>query len=236
MTEQITESGTLAFTPRVFGESVNALSLEVYEPLQGRSRVLLISAMHGDENLGSVLISECMRSIRPEQLQSSVILSMNPDGILAGTRGNARGVDLNRNYPTKNWKPDPVFYRNGPDKPQTISLSPGNSAGSEPETKALMGLVRELNPELIVSFHGFLACIDDPLQLEISKDIAYRTHMALVPNVGYQTPGSFGTWCAEQKIPILTYELPSQGVVDLRKVHQPVILDLLTGHYDQFLE
>ena len=235
MTELSSESGTLEFIPRTFGESVNGVPLHVFEPLKDSSRILLISAMHGDENLGSVLLSECMRSIGVDKLRAAMILSMNPDGILSGTRGNARGVDLNRNYPTKNWQADPVFYRSCPGKPQNISLSPGNTPGSEPETQALMELVEELRPELIVSFHGFLACIDDPLELEISQDIAKRSQLRLVPDVGYQTPGSFGTWCAEQSIPIITYELPSMGVDELREKHGPIILDLLTGKYAALL-
>ena len=95
--------------------------------------------------------------------------------------------------------------------------------------------MNDLKPDLVVSFHGFLACIDDPMSLDISKDIAGRTNMELVPDVGYKTPGSFGSWCAEQDIPIITYELPSLGIAELRQVHTPVIRDLLTGKYDSML-
>lgn len=235
MTEQKVESGILEHSSRAFGVSVRGIPLDIYEPAGKTPRILIISAMHGDENLGSVLISECLRSLGPKDLHAAVILSMNPDGIIAGTRGNANGVDLNRNYPTENWKPDPVFYRNRPGAPQNISLSPGNSAGSEPETVALIKIMEELQPELVVSFHGFLACIDDPLSLNISEDIANRTKMELVADVGYKTPGSFGSWCAEQEVPIITYELPSLGIVELRKQHSPVIMDLLTGEYDNLI-
>ena len=151
---------------------------------------------------------------------------------MTGTRGNANGVDLNRNYPTKNWQPDAVYHRNKPGEPQNIALSPGSHPGSEPETTALIDLIATLKPDLIVSFHGFLACIDDPLGHRISKDIAKRTQMELVPDVGYLTPGSFGTWCAEQGLPIITYELPPQGIHTLREKHSPVIIDLLTGKYE----
>ncbi|MCF7808676.1 MAG: murein tripeptide amidase MpaA [Candidatus Marinimicrobia bacterium] len=235
MTEQNAESGTLDFKPRPFGNSVRGIPLEIYEPIGSKPSMLIISAIHGDENLGSVLISECLRSMQSQDLYAAVILSMNPDGILAGTRGNSNGVDLNRNYPTDNWKPDPVYYRNRPGEPQNIALSPGKRPGSEPETMALMELMHALKPYLVVSFHGFLACIDDPLSLDISKDIAGRTNMELVPDVGYKTPGSFGSWCAEQDIPIITYELPSLGIAELRKMHTPVIRDLLTGKYDSML-
>lgn len=229
------ESGVLNYRSRPFGESEKGAALEVIEPEGIAPRILIIAAMHGDENLGSVLLSECLRSMQPDELEAAVILSMNPDGILAGTRGNANGVDLNRNYPTVNWISDPVYYRNRPGEPQNIALSPGSSAGSEAETQALIHLVEGLKPELIVSFHGFLACIDDPLATDISKDISLRTGMELVADVGYATPGSFGTWCAEKRIPIITYELPSLGIVEMRELHRPILLDLLTGKYNKLL-
>jgi len=99
----------------------------------------------------------------------------------------------------------------------------------------LIQLIQEVKPRLVVSFHGSLACIDDPLGFQISRDIAARTNLELVPHIGYETPGSFGTWCAEQGIPIITYELPSLGINELREGHSAVIMDLLTGKYEPML-
>lgn len=229
------EIGILRHSCRTFGCSVGNIPLKIYEPETGSASILLLGAMHGDENLGSILLSECLRKLQAEELKAAVILSVNPDGILAGTRGNANGVDLNRNYPTANWQADPVFYRNRPDEPQNIALRPGAEPASEPETQALIKLIHNLTPRLIVSFHGFLACVDDPLALDISKDIADRTNMELVADVGYETPGSFGSWCSEQHIPIITYELPSMGKIELSSIHEPIITDLLTGSYDEMI-
>ena len=183
------------------------------------------------------LVSEADNKIIMDQheLKASVILSVNTDGILAGTRCNARGIDLNRNYPTDNWSPEPVYYRNRPQDPQNIPLSPGEHGGSEPETRALMELINTMQPKLIVSMHGFLGCIDDPQSSDIAQNLAQRTQMELVPDVGYATPGSFGSWCAENRIPIITYELPSQGIVELREMHLPVLKDLMNGHYNHIL-
>lgn len=229
------EYGSLNHHARVYGRSTNGLSLKIYEPSDLDANILLMGSIHGDEGLTTVLLSECLRSITSQELKAAVILCANPDGLLAGTRCNARGVDLNRNYPTANWQADPVFYRNRPEDPQNIPLSPGTKSGSESETQALIALIKSSKPKLIVSFHGFISCIDDPQSSRVAHDIAERTNLELVPDVGYATPGSFGSWCAEEQIPIITYELPSLGIVETRKIHLPVLRDLMTGHYRSML-
>jgi len=229
------EIGPLTHVGQVFGTSCRGVLLEVFNPKGVPPQILIMGSIHGDESLSTVLLSECLRSIESEALRASVILSANPDGTLAGTRCNANGVDLNRNYPSKNWKPDPVFYRNRKEDSQKISLSPGTEAGSESETQAIIKLIEFISPSLIVSLHGFLDCIDDPQGSEIAQDLARRTNMSLVPDVGYETPGSFGSWCAEKQIPIITYELPTLGINEMKKIHNPVLKDLMTGYYDHML-
>lgn len=229
------ELGPLTYSSRTYGISQNGVNLEVFEPVSGKPQILIMGSIHGDESLSTVLLSECLRSMNQNELKAAVVLAANPDGVLNGTRCNARGVDLNRNYPTENWSPDPVYYRNQPGMPQDIALSPGEKAGSESETTSLMNLTEELNPKLIVSIHGFLGCIDDPDATPIAKDMAKRGNMELVPDVGYATPGSFGSWCKQMEIPIITYELPADGINQLKKVHGPILIDLMTGQYDQML-
>jgi protein MpaA len=229
------ELGPLKYKSRIYGYSSKNIPLEIYEPLTAHAHILIIGSIHGDESMGTVLLSECLRAFTQNELTASVILSANPDGILAGTRCNARGVDLNRNFPAKNWSADPVYYRNRPGDTQNIALSPGETGGSEPETGSLISLIEAQNPKLIVSLHGFLACIDDPDASPIAKDLAMRTNMEVVPDVGYSTPGSFGSWCAEKRIPIITYEFPAINITELKRNHNPVLKDLMTGYYDSML-
>jgi murein peptide amidase A len=147
-----------------------------------------------------------------------VVLCANPDGVALGQRGNARGVDLNRNFPTSNWGP-----------PLPGQLSTGSGPASEPETQALLALIERLRPTAVLSLHADLGCVDDPGPTALGRSLAARSGLPLVPDVGYPTPGSFGTWCGERALPVVTLELEKQGTQDLRRRWGPLLAEVLRG-------
>ena len=193
-----------------YGQSVMGAPL-LYFPadVQDEHTGIVMAGTHGDEVAAVVTLSCALRSLQAGQLRHHVILAVNPDGCQLGTRSNAHGVDLNRNFPTINWKAGGTVYRwNSAAESRDVYLSTGDRAGSEPETQALCRLVKELEPAWMVSIHEPLACVEDPIQSPLGHWLAERMELPLVSDLGYQTPGSFGTWCAEQQHPCITLEYP----------------------------
>lgn len=221
------QQGTLSWPPTVYGRSHLGAPLEVWRP-EGPCRLLIFAGIHGEEGETTVALSRALRHLEAPSPCCAVVLAANPDGLCRGTRGNARGVELNRNFPTADWSPQPVPYRATLDDPRDVVLSPGQTGGSEPETRALMELVEELGPEAVIALHAPLACIDDPNDSALGRWLSGRTGLPLVPDVGYPTPGSFGTWASERGLPVVTYEFGLTNPDAAAREHVPVLVELLT--------
>ncbi|GEP34846.1 hypothetical protein NSZ01_26140 [Nocardioides szechwanensis] len=136
---------------RVIGKSVRGRPIVAWhlgEPAAPDvATVVLISTMHGDEP-ATRRILETLRDGAPvHEIDLWVVPTYNPDGLARGTRKNARGIDLNRNYPYA-WADLDGSYESGP-KP-----------ASEPETRAMMRFLGEVRPDRILSFHQPLLGVD----------------------------------------------------------------------------
>lgn len=133
---------------RVIGRSVQGRPLTAWrlgEP--GRRTVVLIATMHGDEPASRQILASLRDGRRIRGIDLWVIPTYNPDGLARGTRRNARGVDLNRNFP-HDWAELDGAYESGP------------RPGSEPETRAVMRFLRRVEPRRVLSFHQPLHGID----------------------------------------------------------------------------
>ena len=222
--------GVIRHVAERFGTSVRGVPLEVYLPTQHPPRYLILAAQHGDEPESLVLLSHALRAVEACDLAAAVVLAMNPDGLLLGTRGNANGVDLNRNFPTKNWGSAPIVYRWSSEFPRDVQLSAGVEAASEPETKALLGLIERVKPEAVISIHAPLACIDDPKDSALGRWLADATELPLVADVGFPTPGSFGTWCSENgSRSVITFELAHESNEAIRRRCEAALIEVLCG-------
>jgi len=149
---------------RVIGRSVKGRKIHAWHRGErGKPRVVLISTMHGNEPATRQILRELWRAKRIRGVDLWVVPVYNPDGLARGTRKNARGVDLNRNFPY-NWADLDGSYESGP-KP-----------ASEPETRAMMRFLREVEPRRILSFHQPLYGVDTDTK---DKRFARRVARAL---------------------------------------------------------
>ncbi|MGZ5472392.1 MAG: murein tripeptide amidase MpaA [Thermoanaerobaculia bacterium] len=226
------ERGVIRHASSVYGASLEGIPLTVYLPDQAPADVVVLAAIHGDEAETTVAVSEALRCLPRGDLKAAVILCGNPDGMLRGTRGNAGGVDLNRNFPTSNWSPNPVYYKSRANDARDIALSPGAQPASEPETRALLSLLEHLKPRAVVSLHSALACVDDAGASHLGRQLADRCALPFMTEIGYPTPGSMGTWAGEQGLNLVTLELEDASLYTLKDRHVPILIDLMTGRFE----
>jgi protein MpaA len=194
---------TPAPTPETIGTSVEGRPIELYRLTRGPVKVLIIGGVHGDEPEGFFLSENFLKSGLWSQLENQAELllvpRLNPDGCSKNERRNARGVDLNRNMPTKDWSPVVAKER----------YHPGAAPGSELETQILMRLVEREAPKAIFSFHSYDPMINynGPCQ-GLAEYMSRYNHYIITGDIGYPTPGSLGTWAGwERKIPTITLEI-----------------------------
>ncbi len=125
------------------------VAVERGDPAAAR-RVLVIGAIHGDETAGIAITRRLRRSPAPADAALWLVDTINPDGVAAHTRQNARGVDLNRNFP-QGWR---RLGRRG-----DLTWS-GPRALSEPETRIARALIRRVHPTVTIWFHQPLELVD----------------------------------------------------------------------------
>jgi protein MpaA len=209
-----------------FGTSRGGRPLEVFGPLAA-STPLVLAAIHGNETETTVALSAALRMIRPRELRCAVVLAANPDGVVRGTRGNAAGVDVNRNFPARDWSAGTVLSRWSSHTAQVVELSTGQAPASEPETSALIALIERLSPPWVVSLHAPIGVVLEPQPTAIGDALVARAGLRRVDAVQYATPGVLDAWAREHGTRCLTLELPHITHDEAIVRFAPVLADLL---------
>lgn len=193
---------------------------------------LVIGVFHGDEPQGKFLIEEYLKrqsTLSPTSQSGGkktnnllFIPCLNPDGMQLGQRTNANGVDLNRNFPTKNWGKN--LGDNATCDDEKSAYYGGISAGSEIETQFLIDTISEFKPQTILTLHAPYKVVnyDGPAK-ELAEKISAIINYPVEASIGYPTPGSFGTYAGvERQISTITLELdeicPVQDLI--KPVHE----------------
>lgn len=111
-------------------------------------QIVVVGQMHGNEPGGRRVVTDLSSSAIPDGVGVWLIMSLNPDGSARGTRANAHGVDLNRNFPF------------GWDRGSRGTYWPGPKAGSEAETRGMMRFLSAVRPTAVLSFHQAYDVVD----------------------------------------------------------------------------
>ena len=183
-------------------------SISLYKNEKHNS-VLVLGCMHGDEPQGEYLIKEYLNFNPNTKLM--FVPCVNPDGVASKTRVNSNGVDINRNFPTKNWELTEKNEFFGGEKPM-----------SEIETKFLVDVIEQNKPNLILTLHAPFKVVNyDGDALEVAEKVSEIIGYPVEASIGYPTPGSFGTWAGiENKIPTITLELDEE--IDVKELREPM--------------
>jgi murein peptide amidase A len=138
-------SATPSTSTALVGRSVQDRPIKVHRLGNPASphNVLVVGCIHGNECAGTKITHNLIGRKPPGRFDLWVIHTFNPDGRKLGVRQNSRGVDLNRNFGSE-WIPigarwDPEYS--------------GPRPWSEPETRTVRRLVKDLHPELTIWYH-----------------------------------------------------------------------------------
>ncbi|MDD3420346.1 MAG: DUF2817 domain-containing protein [Candidatus Gastranaerophilales bacterium] len=179
----------------------NVISLLEFAPEKYEKTVLILGVFHGDEPEGELLINEYLKNIEGKELKNRLLIipCLNPDGKALNTRQNSNKIDLNRNFPTKNWA-----------RTEDAQYFGGEKANSEIETQFVVDVIENCRIDAILTLHTPYKIVnyDGPAK-DLAEKISEITGYAVEEDIGYSTPGSFGTYAGkERKIPTITLELP----------------------------
>jgi murein peptide amidase A len=220
--------GTVRHHSKRFGTTRAGRALEVFGPVAAGTP-LVLAAVHGNESETTIALSGAMRLRAPGDLRCAVVLAANPDGALLGTRGNGAGVDLNRNFPSSDWRAGTVLSRWSSQTRQVVELSTGAAPASEPETVAFIGLVDRLSPPWILSLHAPIGVVLEREPTALGDALVARTGLRRAAAVDYRTPGVLDLWASERGIACVTLELPRITHDEAIVRFAPMLADVLRG-------
>ncbi|HLU40022.1 MAG TPA: M14 family zinc carboxypeptidase [Planctomycetota bacterium] len=185
---------------RELGRSVQGRPIRAREVGSGARRVLWVGGIHGNEREGTLataaLPADFLAAGLGDRVTLTIVEDLNPDGRAVSTRGNANGVDLNRNFPARTFVP---------------ASGSGERPLSEPESRILHDLIRALRPDLVIVCHSWsnrhFINYDGPAG-DLARRFAALSGYPLVESRSFAaTPGSLGSFVGgDLGLPILTIE------------------------------
>jgi protein MpaA len=191
----------VAIGQTVLGRPIEALHFVPPSYARPRDPAVLFGAIHGDEPVTALMLERLAEELveRPPGRDTWIIPCLNIDGTMAGTKNNAHDVDLNRNFASSNWTAE-----------HKAGYLPGKTAESEPETRALVELIDRVGARRLVAVHATYRVINwDGAGKALADEMAERCGYPASGDIGYPTPGSFGSkYGVDAGLEVVTIEVP----------------------------
>jgi protein MpaA len=203
------------------GTSVQGRSITGYRFGDGPNKIIFVGGTHGDERSSVQILQRWIDTLEmnpsriPAHQTIIIIPIVNPDGYAANSRTNANNVDLNRNFPSNNWKsgvtmPNKTYLENGG----------GTAPLSEPESRALASYTLSQSPRLVLTYHaaGDVVVPNDSgdsnaIAVEYGKKstVGYMSGNNTGTFFEYDTTGAYEDWLRDKHgLPALLIELSSR--------------------------
>lgn len=142
--------------------------------------VLIVGCVHGNERAGIAIVRRLRRLPVPPNVDLWLVPVANPDGVAHDQRTNARGVDLNRQFPYA-WR---RILSGTPSGPRPLS---------EPESQVVHRLLLRLRPEISIWYHQHLTLVDESGGSR-AVELRYARLVGLPLRRLHRLPGSITSW------------------------------------------
>jgi hypothetical protein len=191
----------------LLGRTVEGRPIEYAQFGNGQKHVLVVGSLAGDEPEGVAAAEALAASLTkfPRRLQDvklTIVRDPNPDGRAKRTAANARGVLLDRNFPSANWR----------ELASGKTLVSGPNPLSEPETQALAELLEDVKPDRVVILGAASkrtsVLFAGPAE-DLARQLTLEAEGVLVPRDGTRWTGSLLMLAGEDRaIPTIRMGFP----------------------------
>ena len=183
------------------GRPIDALHFVPPSYARPRPPAVLFGAIHGDEPVTAGMLQRLADELveRPPGRDTWIIPCVNPDGVAAGSKNNARDVDLNRNFAAGNWV---STYQSG--------YCPGQAPEDQPETQALVALIDRVGAQRLIAVHATFRVVNwDGAGRALAEELSALCGYPASGDIGYPTAGSFGSkYGVDRGLEVITLEVP----------------------------